>query len=79
LAVNRAEKEKQLLIKLQFSAEKISEFSSHFFIPQNPNSSLEYLKEAIDDGLERLLLPSIERELRADKKRRSDESAIKVF
>ena len=79
LAVNRAEKEKQLSIKLQFSSEKISEFSSHFFIPQNPNSSLEYLKEAIDDGLERLLLPSIERELRADKKRRSDESAIKVF
>lgn len=79
LAVNRAEKEKQLSIKLQFSAEKISEFSSHFFIPKNPNSSLECLKEAIDDGLERLLLPSIERELRADKKRRSDESAIKVF
>ena len=79
LAVNRAEKEKQLSIKLQFSAEKISEFSSYFFIPQNSNSSLEYLKEAIDDGLERLLLPSIERELRADKKRRSDESAIKVF
>ena len=79
LAVNRAEKEKQLSIKLQFSAEKISEFSSHFFIPKNSNSSLEYLKEAIDDGLERLLLPSIERELRADKKRRSDESAIKVF
>ena len=79
LAVNRAEKEKQLSIKLQFSAEKISEFSSHFFTPKNPNSSLEYLKEAIDEGLERLLLPSIERELRADKKRRSDESAIKVF
>ena len=79
LAVNRAEKEKQLSIKLQFSAEKISEFSSHFFIPKNRNSSLEYLKEAIDDGLERLLLPSIERELRADKKRRSDELAIKVF
>ena len=79
LAVNRAEKEKQLSIKLQFSSEKISEFSSYFFIPKNPNSSLEYLKEAIDDGLERLLLPSIERELRADKKRRADESAIKVF
>jgi uncharacterized protein len=26
-----------------------------------------------------LLLPSLERELRADKKRRSDEAAIKVF
>jgi len=29
--------------------------------------------------LDRLLLPSLERELRSDKKRRSDEAAIKVF
>lgn len=40
---------------------------------------MEYLQEAIDDGLERLLLPSLERELRADKKRRADEAAIRVF
>jgi uncharacterized protein len=29
--------------------------------------------------LKRLLIPSIERELRADKKRWADEAAIKVF
>ncbi len=79
LAVSRAEKEKQLSVKLQFSQEKISTFSSQYFIPKNANSSVVYLQEAIDDGLSRLLLPSLERELRSDKKRRSDESAIKVF
>lgn len=79
LAISRAEKEKQLSVKLQFSHEKVETFSAHYFIPKETNSSVVYLKEAIDDGLSRLLLPSLERELRADKKRRADESAIKVF
>lgn len=78
-AVSRAEKEKQLSVKLQFSQEKISAFSTQYFIPKNANSSVVYLQEAVDDGLSRLLLPSLERELRSDKKRRADESAIKVF
>lgn len=79
LAVNRAEKEKQLSVKLQFSQEKILAFSAQYFIPKNANTSVVYLQEAVDDGLSRLLLPSLERELRSDKKRRADESAIKVF
>lgn len=40
---------------------------------------VEYLNEAIDDGLKRLLMPSLEREFRSDKKRRADEAAIKLF
>ena len=79
LAVARAEKEKQLSIKMVFSKEKIDKFSKKYFMPENAGSSAEYLQEAIDDWLERLLLPSLERELRADKKRWSDEAAIKVF
>ena len=79
LAVARAEKEKQLSVGIEFSQSKISEFSTRFFVPQNANSSVEYLHEAIEDGLTRLLLPSIERELRSDKKRWADEAAIKVF
>ncbi|MEY3197728.1 MAG: hypothetical protein RL023_373 [Candidatus Parcubacteria bacterium] len=31
------------------------------------------------DGIKRLLVPSLEREMRSDKKRRSDEAAIKLF
>ena len=79
LAVARAEKEKQLSVGLEFSQSKISEFSTRFFVSQKANSSVEYLHEAIEDGLTRLLLPSIERELRSDKKRWADEAAIRVF
>ncbi len=79
LAVSRAEKEKQLSVGIEFSQSKISEFSTRFFVPQKVSTSVEYLHEAIEDGLTRLLLPSIERELRSDKKRWADEAAIRVF
>jgi len=79
LAIDRAENEKQLNVKLKMSDEKIRSFANNFFLPNNANTSSCYLIEAIEDWLERLLLPSIEREIRADKKRRADEAAIKVF
>jgi len=79
LAVNRAENEKQLSVKLNMSDEKIKSFSDSYFLPETANTSSEYLIEAIADWLKRLVLPSIEREIRADKKRRADEAAIKVF
>jgi uncharacterized protein len=79
LAVTRAEDEKQLSLSLQFGYAKIIEQAKLVFIPKNALSAVEYLLQAIEDGLERLLLPSIEREIRSNKKRRADEAAIKVF
>ncbi len=79
LAVTRAEEEKQLQVKLQFSTDKIWEDTTKFFFPKKQGTSICYLQEALEDGLHRLLMPSLEREIRSDKKRWSDESAIKVF
>lgn len=79
LAVIRAEKEKQLSIKFEMSETKIRTHAQSFFIPKDANTSKIYLEEAIDDGLKRLLLPSLEREIRSDKKKWADEAAIKVF
>lgn len=79
LAVCRAEEEKQLSLSMQFSYARIIEQAKAIFVPKNANSVVSYLIEAIEDGLERLLLPSIEREIRSNKKRRADEAAIKVF
>ena len=79
LAVSRAETEKQLQVRLEFSNDKIREETTKFFFPKNYGTCICYVHEACEDGLHRLLLPSLEREIRSDKKRRADESAIKVF
>lgn len=79
LAVSRAENEKQLSLKLNMSELKLTASVEKFFVPAKANTCVFYLKEAIEDGLTRLLLPSLEREIRSDKKHRSDEAAIKVF
>ncbi len=55
------------------------EVARKIFVPKNANTMVAYLTQAIEDGLERLLLPSIEREIHSNKKRRADEAAIKVF
>ncbi len=79
LAVTRAEDEKQLSNSLTFSGPRITEAAEKIFIPKNAQSAVSYLKEAIQDGLDRLLLPSVEREIHSNKKRWADEAAIKVF
>lgn len=79
LAVARAEEEKQLSLSLQRSDAYIFTTAQKYFLPKNHNTAAEYLNEAIQDGLSRLLMPSLEREIRSEKKRWSDEAAIKVF
>ena len=79
LAVSRAEKEKQLNLKINFGDDKIWEDTKSFFVPKEYWTIIIYLEEALQDWLKRLLMPSLERELRSDKSRRADEAAIKVF
>lgn len=79
LAVSRAEDEKQLSVWLQRPMETLTQSASSFFVPKNTSDLVEYLTQAIEDGIKRLFIPSLERELRSDKKRRSDEAAIKLF
>ena len=79
LAVCRAEEEKQISLWLQRKIESLIASAQNFFVPRGASNLLDYLNQAIEDGLKRLLIPSLERELRSDKKRRSDEAAIKLF
>ncbi|MBP7062374.1 hypothetical protein KBA84_06320 [Patescibacteria group bacterium] len=79
LAVARAEDEKQLSLSLQWSEANITILAHKYFVPKQHNTTIEYLTQAIQDGLDRLLMPSLEREMRSEKKRRSDEAAIKIF
>jgi uncharacterized protein len=79
LAIARAEEEKQLSVSLWRSDAQIFILASKYFIPQKHDTAISYLQDAISDGIRRLLMPSLEREFRSDKKQRADEAAIKVF
>lgn len=74
LAINRGEKEEELEVQIDFENEECSnEFLNNFAL----NSS--YYKDAILDGLTRLLLPAVIREIRSDNTESADEHGISVF
>ncbi len=79
LAVMRGVSEKELSVKITIDVEKIEANIKEYKIPRNASSSKEYLFEAYKDGLKRLLLPSLEREVNSELKERADISAISVF
>ena len=79
LAINRGEKEEFLKVKINKPEEKILNYLRKKIIIDFKGSYYELLDKTIIDSWERLIEPSIEREIRADLTERSDEQAIKVF
>ncbi len=79
LAINRGESENILSVSIQSDEEKITDFLNQKCI-KNPSSFVvPVVKEAIKDALKRLILPSIEREIRNDLTEKAEEKAIETF
>ena len=79
LAIMRGVNEKELSAKISIDLERVEENIRRSKIPRNAQSSKELLFEAYKDGLKRLLLPSLEREVQSMLKEKADISAIDVF
>ncbi len=79
LAINRAEKEGVISVKIDYSLEEITAFLEKCLIKNSSSFVTCYIKEAIQDSLKRLILPSIEREIRAELKEKAEEVAIENF
>ncbi|MEA2073578.1 MAG: Tex-like N-terminal domain-containing protein [Campylobacterota bacterium] len=79
LAIMRAVKEKELSVKISIDILRVEENIKQYKIPRNASSSKELLFAAYKDGLKRLLLPSIEREVQSELKEKADTAAISVF
>jgi len=78
LAINRGEKEEALTVKVLYDEDKVYTIATHKFV--GGQAKANYLvKEAIVDGCKRLLLPSLEREIRAGMTVVAEEQAILVF
>ena len=79
LALNRAEAEKILTVKVEAPTEQILQYLEKKTITRdNPNTSLA-LKAAAEDSYKRLIAPAIEREIRNELTERAQDGAIRVF
>ncbi|MFT4529080.1 Tex family protein [Staphylococcus haemolyticus] len=78
LAMNRGEKEKVLSVKVEFDTQQIASAIEKNEVKSN-NPHGDYIKLAIEDSLKRLIMPSIEREIRADLTEKVEQHAIEVF
>ena len=67
LAINRGEKEKILNVSLEYEVEEIENYLQKKLIKnEKATESKEIVIKAIKDSLKRLILPSIEREIRSE-------------
>ena len=79
LALNRGEKEKVLSVSIDMDNEIIQNYLEGKLIKNKDSFVVDLVKEAIKDSLKRLILPSIEREIRSELTETADKQAIKTF
>jgi len=79
MAIDRAENEKVITVNFDYDKQHLVE-DTYLTYAKGKNSICEVqLHEAIEDGLNRLLLPSIENEIRSDLSLRAHNASIEVF
>lgn len=78
LAINRAETEKVISVKLDGTKDGMIAYLTKEVIKKDSNAN-PYLESAIEDSLKRLIYPSIEREIRTELSDKAEDQAIEVF
>ena len=78
MAIDRAEKEKKLTVSFAYDVNELEEEAYKAYITSSTYVE-DILKSAINDGLDRLLLPSIENEIRSDFSKRAHDASIEIY
>lgn len=79
LAINRGEKEGILSVSLDYDKDEIIKYLESKIIKNDKSFVVSIIKDAIKDSLKRLILPSVEREIRSEMTEYADEKAIDIF
>ena len=79
LALNRGEKEKFLVVKLEAPEERILTYLCKKTITEENEIVTPVLEEAVTDSYKRLIASAIEREIRNELTEQAEDGAIKVF
>ena len=79
LAINRAEKEKIITVKVELDKDRMQSFLERKYIRDTSAPIAPYFTKAIEDSIKRLIYPSLEREVRSELTEMAEEQAIDVF
>jgi len=79
LALNRAETEKVIRIHIEIPEKDWRESITEIFSINQRSPFAEQLGQAIEDAAKRLLIPTIERDVRRELKEKAEKHAIQVF
>ena len=79
LAINRGENEKVLKVGINEERLFVLDYLYSDIIKEANSITTDQVRMAIDDGYDRLIKPSIEREIRSDLKEKAEENAIHIF
>lgn len=79
LAINRAEKEKIVIVSIDIDNAKVLSFFEEKIIKNKESFAVDIVKNAIKDSYKRLIFPSVEREIRAALSEKAEDVAIKNF
>lgn len=79
LAINRAEKQKEITVKIEAPEEKILQYLEGKIIIRDNKNTSPILQEVIKDSYKRLISGAIEREIRSELTEKAEEEAMKVF
>ena len=79
LALNRGEKEKVLTVSIDMDNETIENYLEGKLIRNKDSFVVDLVKASIKDSLKRLILPSIEREVRSEISEKAETLAIETF
>jgi uncharacterized protein len=79
LAIRRGEKEGMLRTRVELDTDALAGDLSGIIGIERRSASAPILHEALTDGMKRLLMPSVESDVRVELKLRSDQEAVDVF
>ena len=79
MAIDRAEKEKVITVSFVFDDEQLKKNALKTLLKGQTTIVEDVLYEAVVDGCDRLLFPSIEREIRSELSERAQNKSIEIF
>lgn len=79
LALNRGEKEKFLKVELSIPYDEIIYYLEKEIILKDNKNTSDILKDTIKDSFNRLIFPSVEREIKSELTKRAQDNAVDVF